>query len=404
MASIESRPSSIRVRWRQDGLPGFQSETFGTMKDARKFRGAVESAGNRWPNGWVRRVGWVAGIVDTASRVDAGEPADSQRRNLSGYTLADYMTRWIGSDDCRASEQTRARYRNQIRDHIRGHAIGALPVEDVTREDMQSWVDWLTTDRMDGGKGHVYKTAKNLRGLVSSTYRRGALLETSSKGRPLATVNPCAGVRIHADKTTARKPRFLSLIEYAALLDNMAPEYALVVETFAGTGIRWGELSALRVSAFTGPTLTVFHGRKHSPDGNHTIGATKTAAGTRTVGIDSALTARLAEHVRGRKMTDPLFDLPSDGSFWRVWDRAIVAAGLDGPTRPRIHDLRHSHASWLLAAGVPLVAVSKRLGHADVGITANTYAHLAPDDAATMAALASLSLPSGARPRLTVVA
>lgn len=46
----------------------------------------------------------------------------------------------------------------------------------------------------------------------------------------------------------------------------------------------------------------------------------------------------------------------------------------------RIHDLRHSHASLLISQGVSIVAVSKRLGHADVKETLNTYAHLLPKD------------------------
>jgi len=42
----------------------------------------------------------------------------------------------------------------------------------------------------------------------------------------------------------------------------------------------------------------------------------------------------------------------------------------------RIHDLRHSHATWLINNGVNIVAVSKRLGHADIEQTLKTYIHL----------------------------
>jgi integrase len=50
-----------------------------------------------------------------------------------------------------------------------------------------------------------------------------------------------------------------------------------------------------------------------------------------------------------------------------------------------IHTLRHSHASELLSDGVPLPAVSKRLGHADVYTTAKVYAHALPKDDTTAA-------------------
>lgn len=64
-----------------------------------------------------------------------------------------------------------------------------------------------------------------------------------------------------------------------------------------------------------------------------------------------------------------------DYSNWRkaVWLPAIKRAGLAGT---KIHDLRHTYASWLLQAGVPLAEVGKLLGHADPSTT-QVYAHLA---------------------------
>jgi integrase len=59
--------------------------------------------------------------------------------------------------------------------------------------------------------------------------------------------------------------------------------------------------------------------------------------------------------------------------------------------RIRLHDIRHTSASLLLAAGVPVKTVSERLGHADVSITLNVYAHTMPgadeDAAARLAAV-----------------
>lgn len=60
----------------------------------------------------------------------------------------------------------------------------------------------------------------------------------------------------------------------------------------------------------------------------------------------------------------------------RNYDRIITAAGV---RRIRIHDLRHTHASLLLQAGVPVKVVSERLGHARVSITLDIYAHVLPD-------------------------
>jgi integrase len=59
-----------------------------------------------------------------------------------------------------------------------------------------------------------------------------------------------------------------------------------------------------------------------------------------------------------------------------VWYPACESAGL--AVRPRFHDLRHAHASWLLAGGADLQVVKERLGHASI-ITTQRYLHTLPD-------------------------
>ena len=46
----------------------------------------------------------------------------------------------------------------------------------------------------------------------------------------------------------------------------------------------------------------------------------------------------------------------------------------------RIHDFRHTHASFLISQGVSIVAVAKRLGHSNIEQTLNTYSHLMEDE------------------------
>lgn len=64
------------------------------------------------------------------------------------------------------------------------------------------------------------------------------------------------------------------------------------------------------------------------------------------------------------------------------------AIGAQLGVRPRVHDLRHTHASRLIDAGVPLPVVQRRLGHESITTTVNTYGHIAVDaDARAAAAL-----------------
>jgi len=53
-------------------------------------------------------------------------------------------------------------------------------------------------------------------------------------------------------------------------------------------------------------------------------------------------------------------------------------AGKDRPARIRFHDVRHSHARQLLAAGVHPKIASERLGHSTIGITLDLYSHAIP--------------------------
>ena len=73
-------------------------------------------------------------------------------------------------------------------------------------------------------------------------------------------------------------------------------------------------------------------------------------------------------------------------SFSGLFERLVARAGLP---RIRFHDLRHTHASLALTAGVHPKVVSERLGHADIALTLNTYSHAIPalqETAATIVA------------------
>lgn len=79
---------------------------------------------------------------------------------------------------------------------------------------------------------------------------------------------------------------------------------------------------------------------------------------------------------RPPRLPDTDGHLPRDWFTRAVWQRAVKAAGLELPVR--IHDLRHAHASWLLAGGADLQIVKERLGHASIATT-ERYLHTLPD-------------------------
>jgi len=86
----------------------------------------------------------------------------------------------------------------------------------------------------------------------------------------------------------------------------------------------------------------------------------------RAAGMDDPRTARTRD-------TDG--HIPRDWFRNQVWKPALAEAGV---TAVRPHDLRHAHASWLLAGGADLQAVKERLGHASIATT-EKYLHTLPD-------------------------
>jgi len=154
--------------------------------------------------------------------------------------------------------------------------------------------------------------------------------------------------------------------------------------------MRWGEATALQVQDLRlggpGPTVNVQRAWKRSPRGAQSsffLGPPKTRKARRLVALAPTqvdLARRLTQGVSPEAF---LFRTPT-GKAWRhsnfynrKWIPAVAAAMETGlPPRPRIHDLRHSHVAWLVAANIPLPAIQARLGHESIQTTIDRYGHL----------------------------
>jgi integrase len=139
-----------------------------------------------------------------------------------------------------------------------------------------------------------------------------------------------------------------------------------------GTGLQWGDIDWNRRTAEIRRTWR--RGAFYEP---------KTKASRRTVELPDELVAELKRwRLRSPKGEHDLVFPGASGS--PMWSSDLLRVGLHpalrraGLRQVRFHDLRHSFASNLLAAGIDVVTVSKALGHANVHITLTTYAHAIP--------------------------
>ena len=194
-------------------------------------------------------------------------------------------------------------------------------------------------------------------------------------------------------KVIAVKCRTLTPEEFDTLIGAIPDRHRLMVETAIETGMRWGELIALkpRHIDFLRKTITVQDtimevSRKHSPTGQRYVPkAYPKDNEPRTFGVSQHWLHQVAEHITTHQLgrDDLLFATAastpiSRNTFrTRIWKPSVKASGVS--FNVRMHDLRHAHASWLLAGGSDLASVMDRLGHAHIQTT-EKYLH-APADA-----------------------
>lgn len=175
--------------------------------------------------------------------------------------------------------------------------------------------------------------------------------------------------------------------EQVGVLVALAPvRVSSLIHTAAWTGMRWGELAGLiwpNVDLDRG-VIRVAQSAKEVR-GHITFGPPKSEASRRLVTIDPGTAAILRAHrdsgSSGSELvwTKQRSETPLSRNQFRVhtWRKLVVSAFLD--PEPTFHDLRHTHASLMIAAGLDIYTLSKRLGHAKASMTLDRYGHLRHD-------------------------
>ncbi|MBA2768524.1 MAG: site-specific integrase [Sporichthyaceae bacterium] len=189
--------------------------------------------------------------------------------------------------------------------------------------------------------------------------------------------------------------RVLTPEEFSRILGELPTRYAAMVLTDIETGLRWGELIALRPTDvdFLRRTITVHRTiievpRPISPTGERMmVKHYPKDDEARTLRISGDLVESLSRQVAALDLSPEQLLFSSTGRAGggpisrntfrtRVWLPALERAKLG--FHVRFHDLRHAHASWALAGGADLKAVMERMGHAQI-TTTQRYLHTLPD-------------------------
>jgi integrase len=359
MASIEKTPAkTYKVRYRKpDGRHG--AKTFKKRSDADKWLHTMEAS--KLKGEWI-------------------DPA------LGRTTIATWIDQWMAT---RRGLRPSSRQRDEgiVRNHILPR-FATRRLHTITRADIEAWV----TELHEG------------KGLAPSTVHRctvifAAALDAAVQHNMIAR-NVARGIEM--PRRQRREMRYLDKDQIMALADVVPPRYRALILTAGFTGLRAGELAALRVDDLdlSDGTLRVIRSLSWL-NGHPQEVEPKTKASRRTVTLPDFLVIELRRHLQtygwpeGRVFTSTE-GTPIRWNHWRerVWRPALRAAGL--PSDVRIHDLRHSCASILILAGTDVKTVQARLGHANPSTTLDVYSHLfaGADEAAAKRLDALVSGPS----------
>lgn len=314
-----------------------------------------------------------------AQRCDARvEDGSWLNRQAGRITFRRYVEDvWWPSRHLEAS--TKAGYRSYLDRHFLPF-FGDLSMAAILPSTVQSWV----TQASAGGLSP--------RSIVKYHVMLHSVFKRAVRDRVIG-YNPCADTEL--PKVITRKTRILTPPEFQVLLTHIPDRFVPLVLTEIETGLRWGELIALRPRHvdFLRRTVTVEETivevpRKVSPTGERfMVKPYPKDDEPRTVGVRQELLEVLSQHIArlGLGRDDLLFastegpagnPLSRNTFRTRYWLPALESAELG--FHVRMHDLRHAHASWLLAGGADLKTVMDRLGHNQIQTT-QKYLHTLPD-------------------------
>jgi integrase len=300
-------------------------------------------------------------------------------------TLAVHMERWIEHVRSQVSPKTFERYCGVVRGNILP-ALGAVLLTKLQPAQISGmYAKALEAGRKDGKGGLSPASVLYMHRLLKQAL---AVAVTEWRLLPRNPADP-----IKAPRLKRKKMRALDTAETATLLETARPYRLFVPIMLAVTcGLRRGEICALRwrnVRLSGEAQLSIIGSTEQTKAGTR---EKETKAGqARTVALTALAIEELRRHKTrqaeeflrlGVRQTDDMYVVAqADGqplkpnSLTHEFARFIVGTVLP---RIRFHDLRHSHATHLLASGVHPKITQERLGHATVAITLDLYSHVMP--------------------------
>lgn len=339
-----------------------------------------------------------AWLTQQQASIITGDHSDPRRADRP---FSDAVEAWRETRAGALAPKTRDRYEDVLRLYLLPEfgrmAVSALNREVIKRYFARLMREGTSRSRKATGRKLTPGSVRKIHTVLSSVL--GEAVELG-----MLRTNPA--VRMRLPSSQPRDMMVLTAQEVQALSQAIGPDWRVLVYVAAYTGLRAGELWALR-RMDVDPLRGVLHVRQTvkrdvaSKDADpatvdsygREVGPPKNGR-ARTITLPKHLRDMLAEHLTesspGGAGPEAMVFHWHDGAAVRhpafmrlVWGPAVKVAVPDKP-KLRFHDLRHTCATLLIAAGAHAKLVQERLGHSSITTTLNLYGHVLPSTEAAL--------------------
>lgn len=295
-------------------------------------------------------------------------------------TVSHFAQAWLSTKEATTKPSTYQTYESRWRTHVQPR-WGSIPVSKVSPEDVQEWINSLSN-----GTAKTCTEGKKLGpSLISDCFTvLAGTLDVAKKSKSIP-VNP---IREEVELPARRaKPKiYLSHAQVKTLAETSAhPE---IIYMLAYTGLRWGELTGLRVRDVD-PTNRRIRVETSISQLRNRINGSRFSEGLpkngerRSIVYPQLLEPIITKQMEKKRGEDFLFTSPegrhlkppSSQTGW--FDMAVKKTGLPHMS---VHDLRHTTASLAVQAGANVKALQRMLGHNSAAMTLDVYSDLFDDD------------------------
>lgn len=361
----------------------------GKKDGLQKYRVRINYIDKAGKSRQLDRVAYGAQAAKELERQLMSTPEETTAAKIS---LADLYKEYLSSKKGEVRETTLEKKKQMIGKFVLP-VLGSTKVDKLSVPVLQKWKNGLSEAKSKNGSLYSLTYKNNVYKAFSAILNYAVKMEYI-KANPLHNVGSFRDVNITQKKkmdyyTADEFKRYISAAKAWAKSDERKGKiigwsfYTFFMIAFY-TGMRKGEINALTWNDINNDIIHIQRSIAQKLKGGDRETAPKNASSVRDLQIPIPLKTALEDHHNRCKVIEGFTD------EWRVCGgiRCLRDTTIDKRNRAyadaaglkhiRIHDFRHSHASVLINEGINIMEIARRLGHSDVEVTWNTYAHLYP--------------------------